>query len=102
MWDREIKELERRRNIARQMGGEKNIAKQHGIGRMTVRERIDTLVDEGSFLERGILAGVPANDKDEKDSLISLIPCPFVMGIAKIDGRRVTLHGDDFTIKGAS
>jgi acetyl-CoA carboxylase carboxyltransferase component len=69
---------------------------------MTVRERIDALVDKGSFLERGILAGVPANDKDEKDRLISLIPCPFVMGIAKIDGRRVTLHGDDFTIRGAS
>ena len=102
MWDREIKELERRKKIARQMGGEKNIAKQHGIGRMTVRERIDALVDKGSFLERGILAGVPTNDKDEKDRLISLIPCPFVMGIAKIDGRRVALHGDDFTIKGAS
>jgi len=102
MWDREIKELERRRNIARQMGGEKNIAKQHGIGRMTVRERIDALVDKGSFLERGILAGVPTYDKDEKDKLIDLIPCPFVMGIARINGRRVALHGDDFTIKGAS
>jgi len=102
MWDREIKELERRRNIARQMGGKKNIAKQHGIGRMTVRERIDALVDKGSFLERGILAGVPTYDKDEKDKLIDLIPCPFVMGIARIDGRRVALHGDDFTIKGAS
>jgi len=102
MWDREIKELERRRNIARKMGGEKNIAKQHGIGRMTVRERIDALVDKDSFLERGILAGVSTYDKDEKDKLVDLIPCPFVMGIAKIGGRRVTLHGDDFTIKGAS
>ena len=102
MWNRELKELERRRNIAHQMGGEKNISKQHEKGKMTVRERIDALVDKHSFLERGILAGVPTYDKDEKDRLISLIPCPFVMGIVKINGRRVALHGDDFTIKGAS
>jgi acetyl-CoA carboxylase carboxyltransferase component len=102
MWDREIKELERRRNIARQMGGKKNIAKQHAIGRMTVRERIEALIDKDSFLERGILAGVPTYDTDKKDKLMSLIPCPFVMGIARIEGRRVALHGDDFTIKGAS
>jgi acetyl-CoA carboxylase carboxyltransferase component len=45
------------------MGGEKNVAKQHKIGRMTVRERIEAIVDKGSFLERGILAGVPTYDK---------------------------------------
>lgn len=102
MWRAEIEELERRKNIAYQLGGEKNIARQHKKGKMTVRERIDALADEGSFLERGILAGVPTYDKDKKDKLIGLIPCPFVMGIAKIDGRRVAVHGDDFTIKGAS
>jgi acetyl-CoA carboxylase carboxyltransferase component len=102
MWRTEIEELERRKRIAYQLGGEKHVAKQHNEGKMTVRERIDALADEGSFLERGILSGAPTYDKDKKDKLISLIPCPFVMGIAKIEGRRVAVHGDDFTIKGAS
>ena len=102
MWKAEIEELEKRKNIARQMGGEKNIAKQHSKGKMTVRERIDVLVDEDSFIERGLLAGVPTYDEEKKDELINLVPCPFVMGIAKIDGRKVAVHGDDFTIKGAS
>jgi acetyl-CoA carboxylase carboxyltransferase component len=39
---------------------------------------------------------------NKKGELVDLIPCPFVMGAAKIDGRHVALHGDDFTIKRAS
>jgi len=102
MWTREVKELEKRKKIAQQMGGKKNVAKQHYEGKMTVRERIDALVDKDSFIERGILAGVPTYDKEKKERLVNLIPCPFVMGLAKIGGRRVAIHGDDFTVKGAS
>jgi len=99
MWRAEIAELERRKAIAHQMGGKKEIERQHKQGKMTVRERIDTLIDNGSFRERGILTGIPTYENNE---LINLIPCPFVMGIAKISGRRVAVEGDDFTIKGAS
>ena len=102
MWESDVKQLERRKKIARQLGGKENVAKHHQEGRMTVRERIDVLVDSGSFIERGMLAGVPTYDIDDKNKLIDLIPCPFVMGIARIDGRRVAMHGDDFTVKGAS
>ncbi len=102
MWIKEIEELEKRKKIAYQMGGEKNVAKQHASGKMTVRERIDALCEKDSFLERGILSGVPSYDDHDKTKLMDLVPCPFVMGIGKIGGRRIAIHGDDFTIKGAS
>jgi len=102
MWSNEIEELKRRKKIAYQMGGEKNVAKQHARGKMTVRERIDTLCDRETFFERGVLAGVPSYDEQDKATLVDLVPSPFVMGIGKIGGRRTAIHGDDFTIKGAS
>jgi len=55
---------------------------------MTVRERIDFLVDRGSFEERGILSGLPIYDEKDKDKRIDIIPCPFIMGIAKLDNRK--------------
>ena len=94
-----IAELEKRIRMAQRLGGKKNIEKQHNLGKMTVRERINALCDKGSFLERGILAGVPTYEEDE---LGDIVPCPLVMGIGEIDGRNVALYGDDFTIKGAS
>ncbi len=102
MWKTDVDELERRKKIARQLGGKENVAKHHKEGKMTVRERIDRLVDNGSFFERGILAGVPTYDNDTKHKLIDLAPCPFVMGVAAVNGRKVAIHGDDFTVKGAS
>ena len=39
MWNKELEELEKRKKIAHDLGGEKNIAKQHARGKMTVRER---------------------------------------------------------------
>ena len=102
MWSREIEELKRRKKIAYQLGGEKNIAKQHAHGKMTVRERIDLLCDPETFRERGVLAGVATYDEQDKTRLTNLVPCPFVMGTGKIGGKKIALHGDDFTIKGAS
>jgi len=99
MWSKEIADLKRRKDIALRLGGEKNISRQHANGKMTVRERINALVDEGSFKERGILSGAATY---ESKNLKQLIPCPFIMGTAVIDGQRVAVHGDDFTIKGAS
>jgi acetyl-CoA carboxylase carboxyltransferase component len=52
-WQKEVEELEKRKRLAHQMGGEGNVAHQHDLGKMTVRERIAALVDTGSFLERG-------------------------------------------------
>ena len=49
-----VVELEERRSKAMEMGGEKRVSRQHARGKMTARERIDSLVDEGSFQELGI------------------------------------------------
>ena len=46
-----LEELEKRREAARQGGGERRIANQHAKGKLTARERLDLLLDEGSFEE---------------------------------------------------
>jgi propionyl-CoA carboxylase beta chain len=46
-----IEELEKRRELARQGGGEKRIAAQHGKGRLTARERLSVLLEAGRFAE---------------------------------------------------
>ncbi len=89
-----LKELHDRIERAMQLGGKENIDKHHKKGKMTVYERIEALVDKGSFLERGILAGIHEDGK--------FYPCPFRMGLATINGRKVAISGDDFTVKGAS
>ena len=52
-WRNEIEEIRRREELAKKMGGEERIQRQHDNGRLTVRERIDALVDPGSFHEIG-------------------------------------------------
>ncbi len=44
-WEKEVLEIERRRHLAKQQGGKEGIAKQHARGRLTIRERIDVLLD---------------------------------------------------------
>ena len=56
-WDKEAREIERLRALAAEQGGAEAVAKQHARGRQSVRERIDALVDKGSFREQGGLAG---------------------------------------------
>ena len=94
--------MRNRKKIANALGGEENIAKQHAHGKMTVRERISALCDDDRFLERGILAGAPEYRVEDPNRLERIVPCPFIMGIGKIGGRKIAVHGDDFTIKGAS
>ena len=50
VWQPEIDELEYRKALAMQMGGEERIERQHSEGKLTVRERIDTLLDPDTFL----------------------------------------------------
>jgi acetyl-CoA carboxylase carboxyltransferase component len=98
-WEPEIEELKRRRELARQMGGAENVARQHKAGRLTVRERIERLLDAGSFHETGALAGVA---QYEGETLVSIRPANFVMGTGRIDNRRVVVGGDDFTVRGGA
>ncbi|MFP6595069.1 MAG: carboxyl transferase domain-containing protein [Dehalococcoidia bacterium] len=99
-WDAELDELALRTNLAHQMGGENNVAFHKGRGKLTVRERIDALVDPGSFEEIGTLAGSATYDAD--GNLTGFTPANTVIGVSKINGRRVMVNGGDFTIRGGA
>ena len=99
-WKPEMEELRRRQELARRMGGADKVKRQHDGGRLTVRERIDRLVDAGSFREIGSIAGKA--EYDGRNDLVDLMPANAVMGRAKIDGRHVAVTGDDFTVRGGS
>jgi acetyl/propionyl-CoA carboxylase alpha subunit/acetyl-CoA carboxylase carboxyltransferase component len=99
-WSAEVAEIERRRTAALAMGGPEKVARQHSAGKLDARARIDALVDEGSFSEIGALAGFASydNGKDAPD----FKPANHVAGTARIDGRKVVLGVDDFTLRGGS
>jgi acetyl-CoA carboxylase carboxyltransferase component len=98
-WEKEIEEIRRREEITRKMGGADNIKRQHDGGKLTVRERIEKLLDPGSFHEYGAIAGAP---KYEGETLVALSPANFVGGTGRINGRRVAVGGDDFTVRGGA
>lgn len=99
-WEAEIEELRRREEMARQMGGPEKVKRQHDNGKLTVRERIDRLLDKGTFHEAGAIAG--RAEYDENGNLINLSPTNFVCGRGKIGGRPVVVGGDDFTVRGGA
>lgn len=99
-WTDEVKELRRRRKLAKIQGGDDGVAKQHARGRLTIRERIDKLVDPGSFQEQGLATAVP--DYDDEDKFIGFVPANYVLGFGRIENRRVVVGGEDFTLKGGS
>jgi len=99
-WQPELDELRRRQELAERMGGPEKIKRQRDAGRLTVRERIAALLDEGSFHEIGALAGTAGYD--ESGELASFVPANFVTGTGRLDGRKVVVGGDDFTVRGGA
>jgi acetyl-CoA carboxylase carboxyltransferase component len=99
-WQSELDELARRKALAERMGGADKVKRQHDAGRLTVRERIDRLIDPGSFHEIGAIAGKA--EYDAEGNLVDLTPANCVFGRATIGGRRVVVSGDDFTVRGGS
>lgn len=93
----EIGELQRRRAAALAMGSPKRLAEWRARGILNARERIDRLLDPGSFVEWGQLA-VSEREEDRHrtpgDGVID--------GYGKIDGRPVVAHAADFSAMGAS
>ncbi|MPZ45904.1 MAG: propionyl-CoA carboxylase [Betaproteobacteria bacterium] len=96
-WRAEIDEIHRRRELAEACGGPEAVAKHHAAGKLTVRERIGALLDQGTFREVGKLAGRASYDKEGR--LKGVEPAPYVMGLGKIDGRAVAVGGEDYTIR---
>src|ERR1700704_2063870 len=99
-WKPELDDLARREAFAREMGGVDKVKRQRDQGRLTVRERIDKLVDAKTFHEVGAISGVA--EYDDKGELTNLTPANCVFGRGKIDGRTVVVVGDDFTVRGGS
>src|ERR1700680_2790287 len=99
-WKPELDDLARREAFAREMGGVDKVKRQRDQGRLTVRERIDKLVDQKSFHEIGAISGIA--EYDESGELTNLTPANCVFGRGKIDGRTVVVVGDDFTVRGGS
>ncbi|WP_370182033.1 acyl-CoA carboxylase subunit beta [Rhodococcus wratislaviensis] len=93
-------EIAKRREFALAMGGPDKIERQHARGRLTARERIERLVDEGTWREIGMMTG--SARYDERGQLISVEPSNVVCGQAKIDGRDVIVVAEDFTVRGGS
>jgi acetyl-CoA carboxylase carboxyltransferase component len=99
-WQPEIDELRAREALARRMGGEEKVKRQHDAGKLTVRERIDQLLDPGSFHEIGAIAGRARYD--EAGALAEFSPANFVVGRGTIESRPVVVGGDDFTVRGGA
>ncbi|MSP05880.1 MAG: propionyl-CoA carboxylase [Acetobacteraceae bacterium] len=93
-----IAEIAARRAKATQQGGEAAIARQHHRNRLTIRERIDGLLDAGSFREIGPIAG--ASHTDETGTHFT--PANFILGFGRIAQRPVIAAGEDFTINAGS
>jgi acetyl-CoA carboxylase carboxyltransferase component len=100
-WQNEIDELRRREALAREMGGPDKVRRQHDGGKLTVRERIDRLLDAGSFHEIGALTGV-ARYAEDGATIEAFTPANLVTGRGRIDGRPVVVAGDDFTVRGGA
>ena len=99
-WEQDIEELRRRQALAREMGGEERVAKHRSLGKLTVRERIDHLLDKGSFHEIGSITGQAQYGPGGE--MLGFTPVPFLFGRGAIDGRPVVVAGDDFTVRGGS
>src|SRR3954466_14624009 len=100
IWKPELDELARREAFAREMGGVEKVKRQRDQGRLTVRERIDKLIDADTFHEIGAVSGV--GEYDDHGELKQLTPANCVFGRGKVDGRTVVVVGDDFTVRGGS
>src|SRR5436190_3733287 len=95
-----LEELAARREEARHAGPARAVERQHAQGKMTARERIEYLLDEGSFQELDMLARHRAHGGGLDDNR------PYtdgvITGFGTIDGRRVGLFSQDFTVFGGA
>lgn len=99
MADKErLAELERRRRLSRLGGGEERIERQHAKGKLTARERLEVLLDEGSFTEID-----PFVVHRTTEFALKRIPGDGVVtGYGRIHGRKVYVFSQDFTVFGGS
>lgn len=95
-----IKSLQDKIALAKQGGGEKRIARHHSKNKLTARERVDYLLDEGSFEEMGMLVTHRTTDFGMQNE--SYYGDGVVTGYGTINGRPVYVFAQDFTVFGGS
>ena len=93
-------QLEKKRAQARLGGGEKRIAAQHGKGKLTARERLELLLDPGSFEEWDMFVEHRCSDFGMADNKIP--GDGVVTGYGTINGRMVFVYSQDFTVFGGA
>ena len=98
-WQDRSDEIDQRRNLALLQGGEAAVQKQKDKGKLTIRERISMLLDEGSFREVGPIVGFGEHGENGN---LSFTPANFVLGMGKISGRHCVVGGEDFTMGAGS
>ncbi len=99
-WQKEVDELRRREKLALEMGGAEKVERQKSRGKLTVRERLDAVIDPDSLHEIGAISGKARYDEDGQ--LLEFTPANFVFGRARVEGRPVVVTGDDFTVRGGA
>lgn len=93
MDEQTIDDLEARRARAREMGGAERVQKLHDAGKLSARERLDLLLDPGSFVELGLLA------HSQRDDLKDRTPADgMIAGHGTIEGRIVYVAADDGSV----
>ncbi len=95
-----IAELREKRELAKKGGGEEKLAKQHKQGKLSARERIELLLDEGSFEEIDVF--VKHRSKDFGLDKQTFYGDGVVTGFGTIEGRPVAVYSQDFTVFGGS
>src|SRR6201991_403519 len=95
-----VEDLHERRAKAKLGGGEERIARQHEQGKLTARERLDLLIDEGTFTELGLHAGIHHSVRglEGKEAPADGV----ITGYGRVDGRMVAVAAYDFTVMAGS
>ena len=92
-----LEELRKRKEQALHAGSERSVQRQHDAGKMTARERIEYLLDEGSFQELDMLARSQSANLETRPYTDGVIT-----GFGTVDGRKVCVFSQDFTVMGGS
>src|SRR5215813_15633036 len=98
--EQKLQELKRRDQLAEEGGGKERRERQHRDGKMSARERIEFLLDEGTFEEWDKLVTHRSADFGMAEQKV--LGDGFVTGYGKIEGRLVFVFAQDFTVFGGS
>ena len=100
MHSEKIKKFTQKRREAEKAGGEDRILAQHGKGKLTARERIDLLLDEGSFVELGALTTHHYYEFDMQKR--KFFGDGVITGYGTINGKQIFVFAYDFTVLGGT